>query len=95
MKFEQVFKNYKIVVDFGYKHYNWRISVVDCSEDESEALTVISCERGIKVGVSRILPTNGSDAFDLANMYQEALAIANTNNLTVDLLVQLGYNVVK
>lgn len=95
MKFEQIFENYKIVVDFDYKPYNWKISVIELSEYNSEALTVTSCERGIKVGTSRTLPVDGSDAFDLANMYQEALAIANTKNLTVDLLVGLGYSEVK
>lgn len=54
-----------------------------------------SCERGIKVGTSRTLPVDGSDAFDLVNMYQEALAIANTTNLTVDLLVEVGYTEVE
>lgn len=99
MKFEQVFENYKIVVDFGYGWgCTWKISVheLDALFDYgSEVLNITSCERGIKIGTSRTLPVNGSQAFELVNMYQEALAIANTKNLTVDLLVELGYTEVK
>lgn len=96
MKFEQVFDNYKIVVDFGYGYgYEWKISTVENEYKWSEVLTVTKCERGVKVGTSRTLPVDGAQAFELANIYQEALALANTKNLSVDLLLELGYNEVK
>lgn len=96
MKFEQTFENYKIVCStFNYEPYYWKIRVVELSGYKSEMLIITSCKRGIKVGTSRTLPVDGSDAFELVNMYQEALAIANTKNLTVDLLVELGYTPVK
>lgn len=96
MKFKQVFDNYKIVIDFIYGHgYDWKISVVENEWRGSEVLNVTRCERGVKVGTSRTLPVDGSQAFELANMYQEALSLANTNNLSIDLLLELGYIEVK
>ena len=89
MKFEQVFDNYKIVVDFDNK--TERISVVNL---ESKV-----CWLSVKSNMidwCRKIPSDVKSAFELVNMYQEALAIAaNTKNLTVDLLVELGYNEVK
>lgn len=90
MKYSQFFENYKIIVDFNYLSYEWKISVEETGW-KSEALTITKCERGVKVGTSRTLPVDGDDAFDLANMYQEALALSQTKNLTEDLLVELGY----
>lgn len=90
MKFEQAFDNYKIIVDFNYHPYKWKISVEEL-EWKSEALTITKCERGVKVGTSRTLPVDGNDAFEVANMYQEALSLANTKNLSIDLLEELGY----
>ena len=96
VKFEQVFDNYKVVMDFGYgSGYFWKISVVENEYYGSEVLGVTKCERGVKVGTSRTLPVDGSQAFELANMYQEALALANTKNLSVDLFLELGYSEVK
>ena len=93
MKFEQVFDDYKIVIDFGYgRGYEWKISVVENEYRGSEVLNVTKCERGVKVGTSQTLPVEGTQAFELANMYQEALSLANTKNLSVDLLLELGYN---
>ena len=92
MKFEQVFGDYKIVFDYNYGYgYEWKVSVVENEYKGSEVLTVTKCERGIKVGTSRTLPVDGSQAFELASMYQECLSIANTKNLTPELLVELGY----
>ena len=99
MKFEQTFNSYKVVMDFGYGYgYLWKISVVENDEVfeyGSEVLSVTECERGVKVGTSRTLPVDGAQAFELANMYQEALALSNTKNLSVDLLLELGYTEVK
>lgn len=92
MILEQVFDNYKIVIDFDYGYgYEWKLSVVENEYCGSEVLNVTKCERGVKVGTSRTLPVDGAQAFELANMYQETLALANTNNLSVDLLLELGY----
>lgn len=92
MKFEQVFGDYKIVFDYSYGYgYEWKVFVVENEYKGSEVLTVTKCERGIKVGTSRTLPVDGSQAFELVNVYQEALALANTKNLTPELLVELGY----
>lgn len=94
MKFEQVFDNYKIVFNYNYGYgYEWKVSVVEVENEYkgSEVLTVTKCERGVKVGTSRTLPVDGAQAFELANMYQECLSIANTKNLTPELLVELGY----
>lgn len=94
MKFEQVFDNYKIVFNYDYG-FEWKISVVENEYRGSEVLNITKCERGIKVGTSRTLPVDGVQAFELANMYQEALALANTKNISVDLLLELGYTEVK
>lgn len=96
MKYEQVFSNYRVVVDFNYGHgYEWRISVVDNEYHVSEVLAVTKCERGIKVGTSRTLPVDGKEAFEVVNLYQEALALANTKNLSTELLFDLGYYEIK
>lgn len=92
MKLEQIFNNHKIVVDFGYGYgYEWKISVIENEYLGSEVLNITKCERGVKVGTSRTLPVDGEQAFELANMYQEALALSQTKNLSVDLLLELGY----
>lgn len=96
MKFEQVFDDYKIVIDFGYgRWYEWKISVVENEYSGSEVFNVTKCERGVKVGNSQTLPVDGAQAFELANMYQEVLALSQTKSLSVDLLLGLGYNEVK
>lgn len=88
MKFEQVFENYKIVVDFDNKLES--ISVVNV-ESEVCWLSV----KSNKIDWCRKIPSDVKSAFELVNMYQEALAITNTKNLTVGLLVNLGYTEVK
>lgn len=88
MKFEQTFENYKIVVDFDNKLGS--ISVVNI-----ESKVCWMSVKSDKVDWCRKVPSNIKDSFELVNMYQEALAIANTKNLTVELLVELGYTQVK
>lgn len=96
MKLEQVFDNYKIVIDFDYGYgYEWKLSVVENEYCGSEVLNVTKCEGGVKVGTSRTLHVGGAQAFELANMYQESLSIANTKNLSIDLLLEIGYNEIK
>ncbi len=93
MKLEQGFDNYKIVIDFDYGYgYEWKISVLENEYRGSEVLNITKCERGVKVGTSCTLPVDGAQAFKLANLYQEALTLANTKGLSVDLLLELGYN---
>ncbi len=88
MKFEQVFENYKIVVYFDNKLES--ISVVNM-ESEVCWLSV----KSNKIDWCRKIPSDVKSAFELVNMYQEALAITNTKNLTIGLLVNLGYSEVK
>ncbi len=88
MKFEQVFENYKIVVYFDNKLES--ISVVNM-ESEVCWLSV----KSNKIDWCRKIPSDVKSAFELVNMYQEALAITNTKNLTIGLLVNLGYTEVK
>jgi hypothetical protein len=88
MKFEQVFENYKIVVDLNNKLES--ISVVNM-ESEVCWLSV----KSNKIDWCRKIPSDVKSAFELVNMYQEALAITNTKNLTVDLLVEIVYNEIK
>ncbi len=86
MKFEQVFDSYKITIDQS----SLEINVVNI-----ESKIVWMYIKNNKVPWCRRLPVDRAQAFELANMYQEALALANTKNLSVDLLLELGYNVVK
>lgn len=88
MKFEQVFNNYKIVV-----HFNTKLESVSVANIESQVCWM--SVKSDKVDWCRKVPSNIKDAFELVNMYQEAFAIANTKNLAVDLLVELGYTQVK
>lgn len=86
MKFEQVFDSYKITIDQS----SLEINVVNI-----ESKIVWMYIKNNKVPWCRRLPVDRAQAFELANMYQESLALANTKNLSVDLLLELGYNVVK
>lgn len=94
MKFEQVFDNYKVVVDFSLLSYNWVITVEKAIDIY---LRVTSCMLSSKLSVEaqHQFPYNANEAFELANMYQEALALSQTKNLSPDLLVELCYKEVK
>lgn len=86
MKLEQVFDNYKITIDQS----SLEINVINI-----ESRVVWLHIKNNAVSWCRRLPVDGAQSFELANMYQEALALTNTKNLSVDLLLELGYNVVK
>lgn len=88
MKFEQTFNNYKIIVDFDCGSMDLHVVELDSGYCWLHIINdhIMSC---------RMFYYDVGSAFDLANVYQEALAIANTNNLTVDLLFELGYTEVK
>ena len=86
MVFEQTFDNYKISVDWN----NDSIWVTDTAFD------VIYMDIFThSVTYYRDLPSIAKQAFELVNMYQEALAISQTKNLSHSLLVELGYKEVK
>lgn len=83
MKFEQVFNNYKITID----PHSLEVNVINI-----ESKIVWMHIKNNTVSWCRRLPVDEAQAFELANMYQKALALANTKNLSVDLLLELGYS---
>lgn len=85
-KFEQVFDSYKITID----QPSLEINVINI-----ESKVVWIHIKNNAVSWCRRLPVDGTQAFELANMYQEALSLANTKKLSVDLLLELGYNVIE
>lgn len=87
MKFEQVFDNYKILIDTSH---SFKIGVINIDSQ----VVWMYIENNI-LSWSRRFPLNTQQAFELANMYQEALALSQTKNLSPDLLVELGYKEVK
>lgn len=83
MKFEQVFGDYKVTIDLN----DDTIYVTDVTFDD----IFLDISTGGSVTYYRELPIYYKDAFDIINVYQEALALSVTKNLTPELLVELGY----
>lgn len=83
MKFEQVFGKHKVVVNLDHPSFK-------VEEVSSPKIVKLNIENQ-KIIWCFELPIVISEAFELANTYQECLALANTKNLTPELLVELGY----
>ena len=88
MKFEQVFGKHKVVV-VNLEHPSFKVEEVS-----SPKIVKLNIENQ-KIIWCFELPIPINEAFELVNTYQECVALANTKNLSVDLLLELGYNVVK
>lgn len=82
MTFEQVFDKYKVIIDID----DFTIWVTDSAFNMCY-LDIFNQE----VTYYRNLPSHDKDAFEIINVFQEALALSRTKNLTVDLLVEVGY----
>lgn len=83
MKFEQVFGDYKVLVNIPN---DTEISVINV-----ESKVVWLHVKNDTVSWCRRFSTHIKIASHQADIYQEALALANTKNLTPELLVELGY----
>ena len=87
MKLKQVFENGLSIVIYlndNSKCYNIEHPDIGSCYSASSELGVFE---------QHYFPTDLVDAFEYANLVQEVLAIANTKNLSVDLLQELGYTV--
>lgn len=86
MKYEQVFEN-------GFS------ILVYLNGDSSESYSIMHPDIGSCYSVSSALgvfeqhyfPVDIRDAFEYVNLVQEVLALANTKNLSTELLFDLGY----
>lgn len=83
MKFEQVFGKHKVVVNLDRPSFK-------VEEVSSPKIVKLNIENQ-KIIWCFELPIAISEAFELVNTYQECVSLANTKNLSADLLVELGY----
>ena len=86
MVFEQTFNNYKISVD-------WNNDSIWVTDIEFDVIYMDISTHNVTYYLG--LPSIAKQAFELVNIYQEALALSQTKNLSHDLLVELGYKEVK
>ena len=81
MKFEQVFGIYLVTVDLSENTF-WVTS------DDFNLIYLDVFHNNV---TWHELPASVKCAFEIVNVCHECLALANTKNLSVDLLVELGY----